>query len=81
MQHLFLPDGRRVVAGEGNGQEQRGCIACWGVRDDKHKPREGGHQGRVLGVRFSPSGESFITAGYDQMIKFWTPPPSMSVSR
>jgi WD40 repeat protein len=63
---LFSPDGRRVLAGGGDG-----AIRVWDVRSGKEIGRMTGHQSAVLSLAFSPDGSRLASGSTDETVRIW----------
>jgi RNA polymerase sigma factor (sigma-70 family) len=63
----FSPDGRTLVSGDWAG----GKIHFWELATGKHFRQFAGHQGRNLGLAFSPDGSLLLTADSDTTVLVW----------
>lgn len=63
----FSPDGQVVLAGN---LDSSWWLWRWKEQNDDSRGHAG-HLGRVYAVEFSPSGEEFVTAGADGLVRAW----------
>lgn len=63
----FHPDGTRLVA----GLEQ--TVVLWNPADYRQPTIWSAHTGAVLGVAFTPDGQTLLTGGADGLVKLWGP--------
>jgi WD40 repeat protein len=64
---VFHPAGDRVAAGLGQK------VLLWDPADYREPPAWPAHVGAVLGVAFTPDGETLLTGGADGLVKLWEP--------
>lgn len=79
----FSPDGRRVVAAEGNllGDSSANVARVWDVGTGRELAVLRGHDLSVNDASFSEDGRFIVTASYDGTARVWRLPRSLSLSR
>jgi WD40 repeat protein len=63
----FAPDGDRIAVG------LERTVAIWNPADYRRPPLWPAHAGAVLGVAFTPDGQTLLTGGADGLVKLWDP--------
>jgi WD40 repeat protein len=63
----FHPNGDRLLVG------LEGMVALWNPADYRPPHVWPAHAGAVLGVAFTPDGETLLTGGADGLVKLWDP--------
>ncbi|HEX4592185.1 MAG TPA: WD40 repeat domain-containing protein [Gemmataceae bacterium] len=63
----FHPAGNRLAAGLGQK------VILWDPADYREPPVWPAHVGAVLGVAFTPDGQTLLTGGADGLVKLWDP--------
>jgi WD40 repeat protein len=64
---VFHPSGDRLAAGLGQK------VVLWDPADYREPPVWPAHVGAVLGVAFTPDGQTLLTGGADGLVKIWDP--------
>jgi WD40 repeat protein len=67
---VFAPNGKMVATGDGNGLQPGRTVCLWDVATGK-KLKEWKLPGKLVGLAFSPDGETLATAGSDTIIRLW----------
>jgi RNA polymerase sigma factor (sigma-70 family) len=68
----FSPDGKRLLAGGGDGQKGGVCqVTIWDVDSRKQVGKLIGHEFAVLCLTFSPDGQTIATGAVDRTIRLW----------
>lgn len=63
----FSPDGKRIAAGDWNGE-----VRVWDVATGQIDPTPRSHKGGVLSVSFSPDGTGIASGSEDGTLRLWT---------
>jgi roadblock/LC7 domain-containing protein len=64
---VFHPSGDRLAAGLGQK------VLLWDPTDYREPPVWTAHAGAVLGLAFTPDGQTLLTGGADGLVKLWDP--------
>ena len=72
----FSPDGTLIATGEQNNQ----LVNLWSVPDLELVRKFQGHTNEVYNVFFSPDGQTLVSAGKENTVRFWTVPTQFEVT-
>ena len=67
-------DGRRFLS----GSQRRYGVRLWQIDTGKEVRRYEGHDGRVRGLAFFPTGRRALSAGEDGRLRPWVLPPDIT---